>query len=133
MSADRIVARNPLLYIASTVTTNAKKDRRHSNTMTENGIDIQTITTNRIDFQADHVLLLGQVTEKKEKANLSHFFKFLLASHTNGTFDFAPTHKANASQNQKSRFFAHAQRKNSHFVPLWIQQNSSYQWLLSRK
>ena len=57
--------------------------------MTKNGLDIQTISTKRTDFQADRVLLLGQVTEKKEKANSSHFLKFLLASRTNGTFGFA--------------------------------------------
>ncbi len=76
--------------------------------MTENGHDIQTISTIRTDFQADRVLLLGQVTEKIEKANHSHFLKFLLARRKNGTFGFAPTHKTNASQNQKSRFFSHA-------------------------
>ena len=67
--------------------------------MTKNGLDIQTISTKRTDFQTDRVLLLGQVTEKSEKANPSHFLKFLLASRTNGTFGFAPPHQANASQN----------------------------------
>jgi hypothetical protein len=57
--------------------------------MTENGLDIQTISTKRTDKQADRVLLLGQVTEKKEKDHPSHFLKFLLASRTNGTFGFA--------------------------------------------
>jgi hypothetical protein len=78
--------------------------------MTENGLDIQTISTKRTDKQTDRVLLLGQVTEKKEKAHPSHFLKFLLASRTNGTFGFAPTHKANPSQNQKSRFIANARK-----------------------
>lgn len=55
------------------------KDRRHFNTMTENGLDIQTISTKRTDKQADRVLLLVQVTERKEKAISSqsqniHFF-----------------------------------------------------------
>jgi hypothetical protein len=57
--------------------------------MTKNGLDIQTISTKRTDFQADRVLLLGQVTEKKEKADPSHFLKFLFANRTNGTFGFA--------------------------------------------
>jgi hypothetical protein len=57
--------------------------------MTENGLDIQTISTKRTDKQADRVLLFGQVTEKKEKAHPSHFLKFLLTSRTNGTFGFA--------------------------------------------
>jgi hypothetical protein len=57
--------------------------------MTENGLHIQTISSKRTDFQADLVLLLGQVTENKEKANPSHFLKFLLANRTNGTFGFA--------------------------------------------
>ena len=57
--------------------------------MTENGLDIQTISTKQTDFQTDRVLLLGQETEKKEKTHPSHFLKFLLASRTNGTFGFA--------------------------------------------
>lgn len=50
--------------------------------MTENGLDIQTILTKRTAKQADHVLLLGQVTEKKEKANPSQ----------NQRSHFLPTH-----------------------------------------
>ncbi|MBS0647278.1 MAG: hypothetical protein JSR97_11930 [Verrucomicrobia bacterium] len=73
--------------------------------MIENGHDIQTISTKRTDFHADRVLLFEQLTEGKEKADPSHFLKFLLDSRTNGTFGFAPTHKANASQNQKSRSY----------------------------
>ena len=79
--------------------------------MTKNGLDIQTISTKRTDFQADRVLLFGQVTEKREKADPSHFLKFLLASRTSGTFGFAPKHKANPSQNQKSHFIANALTK----------------------
>ena len=48
--------------------------------MTENRHEIQTISTKRTDLQADRVLLLGQVTEKKVKADPSHFLKFLLAN-----------------------------------------------------
>ena len=79
--------------------------------MTENGLDIQTISTKRTDKQADRVLLLGQVTEKNEKAHPSHFLKFLFANRTSGTFGFAPTRKADPSQSQKSHFFANAQTK----------------------
>ena len=57
--------------------------------MTKNVLNIQTISIKRTDKQADRVLQLGQVTEKKEKANPSHFSKFLFASRTNGTFGFA--------------------------------------------
>jgi hypothetical protein len=57
--------------------------------MTKNGLDIQSISTRRTDKQADRVLLLGQVTENKEKAHPSHFLKFLFASRTNGTLGFA--------------------------------------------
>lgn len=57
--------------------------------MTKNGLNIQTISTKRTAFQTDRVLLLGQVTEKEEKATPSHFLKFLLASRTSGTFGFA--------------------------------------------
>lgn len=63
--------------------------------MTENGLDIQTILTKWKDKQADRVLLLGQVTEKKEIAQPSHFLKFLLACRTNGIFGFAlPTSRS---------------------------------------
>jgi hypothetical protein len=74
--------------------------------MTKNGLDIQTITTKRTDFQTDRVLLMGQVTQKKEKAHPSHFLKFLLASRTSGTFGFAPTHKADPSAKPKEPLFS---------------------------
>lgn len=87
--------------------------------MTKNRHDIHTKSTKRTDKQADRVLLCGVVTEKKEKAHPSHFLKFLLASRTNGTFGFAQytpvlslPKEANASQNQKSRFFANALPKS---------------------
>jgi hypothetical protein len=57
--------------------------------MTKNGLDIQTISTKRTDFQTDCVLLLGQLTEKEKKSFPSHFLKFLLSNQTNGTFGFA--------------------------------------------
>jgi hypothetical protein len=72
--------------------------------MTKNGIDIQTISTKRTDFQTDRVLLLGQVTEKQEKATPSHFLKFLLASRTNGTFGFA-RHTSQRFAKPKEPFF----------------------------
>jgi hypothetical protein len=71
--------------------------------MTNNGLDIQTISTKQTDFQTDRVLLLGQVTEKSEKANLSHFLKFLLASRTLAHL-VLPDTQAIPSQNQKSHF-----------------------------
>ena len=54
--------------------------------MTKNGLDIQTKSTKRTDFQTDRFLLLGQVIQKKGKALPSHFLKFLLTSRTNGIF-----------------------------------------------
>jgi hypothetical protein len=57
--------------------------------MIENELDIQALSTKRTDFQTARVLPFGQVTEKNEKANPSHFLNFLLASRTNGTFGFA--------------------------------------------
>ena len=38
----------------------------------------------------------------------AHFLKTILASRTNGTFAFAPTHKANPSAKAKEPFFANA-------------------------
>lgn len=57
--------------------------------MTKNGLDIQTISTKRTAFQTDRVLLLGQVTQKNEKAHPSNFLKFLFANRKNGTFGLA--------------------------------------------
>ena len=73
--------------------------------MTENGIDIRTISTKRTDKQTDRVLLLGQVTENKEKANPSHFLKFLLAN-PHCTHLVLPHPQDDPSQNQKSAIFA---------------------------
>jgi hypothetical protein len=57
--------------------------------MTKNKPDLQTTPTNQTIFESDRVLLLGQVTKKKEKVRHSNFLKFLSARHTNGTFGFA--------------------------------------------
>lgn len=75
--------------------------------MTKNGLDIQTISTNRTDFQTDRALLLGQVTEKQIKADPSHFLKFLFTSRTNGTFGFAQ-HTSERFAKPKEPFFANA-------------------------
>jgi len=48
---------------------------------------------------------LGQVTEKKEKANPSHFLKFLLAN-PHCTHLVLPHPQDDPSQNQKSAIFA---------------------------
>jgi hypothetical protein len=56
--------------------------------MTKNGLDIQTKSTKRTDFQIDRFLLLGQVIQKKENALPSHFLNFLFASRTDGKFFF---------------------------------------------
>ena len=73
--------------------------------MTKNELDIQTISTKRTDKQADRVLLFGRVTEKEEKAQSSHFLKFLLASRTNGTFGFA-RHASRPCAKPKEPFFS---------------------------
>ena len=82
-----------------------KPKRRHSKTMTENELDIQTISTKRTDFKADRVLLLEQVTEKNEKNHPSHFLKFLLAN-PHRTHLVLPHPQDDPSQNQKSAIFA---------------------------
>ena len=75
--------------------------------MTKNKLDIETITNKWTDFQTDRVLLLGQVTEKQIKADLSHFLKFLFTSRTNGTFGFAQ-HTSECFAKPKEPFFANA-------------------------
>jgi hypothetical protein len=76
--------------------------------MTKNGHDIQTILTKRTDFQTDCLLLLAQVTMKKEKAEPSHFLKFLYAS-PHCTHLVLTETQADPSQNQKSAIFANPQ------------------------
>jgi hypothetical protein len=74
-------------------------------TMTKNGLDIQTISPKRTDFQADHVLLLGQVIND---FNSNHLIRLhSLAAQTANLV--LPATQANASQNQKSRFYVNAQ------------------------
>ena len=75
--------------------------------MTKNGHNIQTIPTKRTDFHTDCVLLLGQVTEKIEKANPSHFIKFLLANPTLAHLVLPQRTEPTHPQNQKSQFPAH--------------------------
>jgi len=77
--------------------------------MTKNGLDIQTLSTKRKDFQADRVLQFGQGTEKKEKADPSHFLKFLFAD-PHCTHLVLPDTQADPSQNQKSAIYANAPR-----------------------
>jgi hypothetical protein len=56
--------------------------------MTKNGLDIQTISTERTDFQADCVLLFRQLREKEEKAHTLQNLKnsFFATLITNLTF-----------------------------------------------
>lgn len=73
--------------------------------MTKNRLDIQTISTKMTDFQTDRVLLLGQVKGKEEKANPSHFFKFLLADRHCAHLVLSDG-QADPLQSQKSAIFA---------------------------
>lgn len=72
--------------------------------MNEIGLKTQTISTKRTDSQTDLILLLGQVTIKKEKANPSHFLKFLFAN-PHCTHLVLPNPQGKPSQNQKSAIF----------------------------
>jgi hypothetical protein len=75
--------------------------------MTKNKLDIQTISNKWTDFQTDRVLRLGQVTENTETADPSHFFKFLFASRTNGTFGFT-RYTSQRFAKPKEPFFSNA-------------------------
>lgn len=72
--------------------------------MTKNELKIKTISNKRTDKLTDRVLLFGQMKEKKEKADTSHFLKFILASRTNGTFGFA-RHTGRPFAKPKEPFF----------------------------
>ncbi len=80
--------------------------------MTKNGLDKHTISLKRKDKQADRVLLFRQVTLEKEKADPSHFLKFLLAKRTNGTFGFA-RHTSRHFAKPKEPFFANVTKLSS--------------------
>lgn len=60
----------------------------------------------------DHIATGQLVSRHSNRPYVFYFFpqrtflKAILASRTSGTFGFAPTHKTNASQNQKSHFLA---------------------------
>ena len=90
--------------------------------MTENGLDIQTISTNWTDFQTDCVLLLGQMTEKKEKALPPHFLKFLFASRANSTFGFA-RHTSQRFVKPNESFFCHRTDNNDNINRLENKRN----------
>jgi hypothetical protein len=72
--------------------------------MTKNRLDIQTISTERTDFETHRILQLEQVIEKKEKANPSHFLKFLLIS-AQSTHMVLSKIQAGSPQNPKTRIF----------------------------
>lgn len=72
--------------------------------MTENGLDIQTISTKRTDFQADRVLLLGQVTEKKRKSQPFAFFKISFMPARKWHIWLCPTHKGDPSKAKRATF-----------------------------
>jgi hypothetical protein len=90
--------------------------------MIENGLDIQTISTKRTDFQTDRVLLFGQVTEKEEKAYPSHFLKFLFAD-PHCTHLVLPDTQADPSQNQKSAIFANTPKDSELNTQLTLKVN----------
>jgi hypothetical protein len=87
--------------------------------MTKNGLDIQTRSTKRTDFKTDRVLLLGQVTEKQDKATPSHFLKFLFASRTNGTFGFA-RHTSQRFAKPKEPLFSQRLVNKSYFATMYL-------------
>lgn len=80
-----------------------EKRQRQSKTITK----IQTISNKRKDINANRVLLLGQVTEKKVNAYPLYFLITLLVNTFCTHFILSDT-QANPTQNQKSHLFATA-------------------------
>lgn len=95
-AADRFFQQYPLVPIP--------KNKLHSKTMIENGLDIRIIFTKGIDKQSDRFLLFGQLTGRVEKAHYLNFLKFLLASRTNNTFGF-PRHTSPPFTKSKEPFY----------------------------
>jgi len=87
-------------YMRTCVTTNTKKGRRNSKTMTKNGFDI---STNEIAFQADCVFLLEQITKKTRRTNSPYCFKLLLPFAQSVNLVFTDT-KTYTERNHKYRF-----------------------------
>jgi hypothetical protein len=76
-------------YANKQITTNAKETADTAIQWLRMDSRYRPYRTNQADKKADRVLLFRQVTIKKEKADPSHFLKFLLANRTNSTFGFA--------------------------------------------
>ena len=55
-----------------------------------------------------------------------HFLKTILSQPASGTFGFAPTHKANPSQSQKSHFFAYADKHIMKLDNKMLKRNVQY-------
>ena len=55
-----------------------------------------------------------------------HFLKTILSQPASGTFGFAPTHKANPSQSQKSHFFAYADNHIKNLDNKMLKRNVQY-------
>jgi hypothetical protein len=73
--------------------------------MTKNGLEIQVISVKLTDFQADIVLLLGQLIEKrKKKQNLRIFKNFFLPTRIAHIW-FFPKQKPTLRKNKRVQFF----------------------------
>ena len=68
---------------------------------------IQTISTDQTEFQADRVLQLWQLTDRKVKTEPSHFLKLLLAS-PQTAYLVLPRTQANSLHNQYTSILANA-------------------------
>jgi hypothetical protein len=89
--------------------------------MTEYGTNIETILNIPTDKFADRVLLLGQVTEKKEKALPSHFLKFLFSQPHKRHIGFCPNRtKPTLRQKPKSRFFSTPFFGSSELITIFV-------------
>ncbi len=69
---------------------------------TKSRLDRQTVSTKRLQKQTDRDLILGQLTDKKEKAQNSHPYKFLLTCRTAAHVALPKRKKPTHLQNQKS-------------------------------
>ncbi len=68
---------------------------------------LQTTLPNKAYSQKYQDLLMGQVKEKKDKADPSHFNKIYYSESYICIFGFCHTNKVSDWQNQKSQFPAH--------------------------
>jgi hypothetical protein len=73
-------------------------------TLSKTRLDMNTLSTKRTYKKADRIQQMVQMTEKKEKAQPSHFFEFLNDSRKNYALSYTWTDEPDVSLKRNCRF-----------------------------